>query len=325
MDYQAFGEQISSSIGQRTSTGYTASDTLRNRYALTERDEATGLDVTWFRKLENRGGRWTSPDPYNGSANIGNGQSWNRYSYVENQPTNYVDQSGLLALSWVCWDVTTSSHAANDPLHTRTDTTTQCSAIWVGGGDGGGDGGIDVGGGGGAAVDPPNNGTGPCARMAARAQKIANKYFGNGTVKDFEKEFTALYLGMSLDSWISAGKLNYSGGTNSSSASEHGQSDFKPEFWQGSNPNSDQVHHFAAYFSGGINGQWTATAIHKALDDNSGDKLLGDAAYEIGASLVPWEAGGPGGIGMNRLRKIGQTIREKICDLTTKAAGREAN
>ena len=63
MDYQAFGEQISSSIGQRTATGYAATDTLRNRYAMTERDEATGLDDTWFRKLENRGGRWTSPEP----------------------------------------------------------------------------------------------------------------------------------------------------------------------------------------------------------------------------------------------------------------------
>ena len=57
-----------------------------------------GLDHTWFRKLENRGGRWTSPDPYNGSASIGNGQSWNRYSYVDNQPTNYVDPSGLFMI-----------------------------------------------------------------------------------------------------------------------------------------------------------------------------------------------------------------------------------
>jgi len=136
MDYQAFGEQISSGIGQRTATGYTATDTLRNRYAMTERDEATGLDDTWFRKLENRAGRWTSPDPYNGSANIGNGQSWNRYSYVENQPTNFVDPSGLLALSWVCWDLNTYFSNANGDQLTR--TTTQCSAIWVGGGDGGG-------------------------------------------------------------------------------------------------------------------------------------------------------------------------------------------
>lgn len=91
-------------------------NTIRNRYALTERDDATGLDDTWFRKLENRGGRWTSPDPYNGSANLASGQSWNRYAYVENQPTNYVDPSGLLMIgepqpqqsrqqSWleICW------------------------------------------------------------------------------------------------------------------------------------------------------------------------------------------------------------------------------
>ncbi len=151
MDYQAFGEQISSGIGQRTTTGYTTSDTLRNRYALTERDEATGLDDTWFRKLENRGGRWTSPDPYNGSANIGNGQSWNRYSYVENQPTNLVDPSGLLALSWVCWDLTTYYSNANGDQLTR--TTTQCDAFWVGGSDGGS--GIDVGDGGGNPQNDP--------------------------------------------------------------------------------------------------------------------------------------------------------------------------
>ena len=116
MDYSAFGESIGTGTGVRTAQqGFSVSDSLRQRYGLTERDEATGLDVTWFRKLENRGGRWTSPDPYNGSANIGNGQSWNRYSYVENQPTNYVDPSGLFMIgprppgpreqSWleICW------------------------------------------------------------------------------------------------------------------------------------------------------------------------------------------------------------------------------
>ncbi|MBK7704839.1 MAG: hypothetical protein IPJ30_03455 [Acidobacteria bacterium] len=58
-------------------------------------DPATGLNHTWFRKNENRAGRWTSPDPYNGSSSVGNPQSWNRYSYVESQPTNFVDPSGL--------------------------------------------------------------------------------------------------------------------------------------------------------------------------------------------------------------------------------------
>lgn len=97
MDYQAFGEEIGAGTGQRTTNqGFGASNNLQDKYALTKRDDATGLDHTWFRKNENRAGRWTSPDPYNGSMSLGNPQSFNRYSYVENEPTNYVDPSGLL-------------------------------------------------------------------------------------------------------------------------------------------------------------------------------------------------------------------------------------
>ena len=99
MDYQAFGEEINSGIGQRTiAQGFGSPTNLRQKYGLTERDEATGLDHTWFRKNENKAGRWTSPDPYNGSMNLSNPQSFNRYSYVENQPTNFVDPSGLLLM-----------------------------------------------------------------------------------------------------------------------------------------------------------------------------------------------------------------------------------
>jgi RHS repeat-associated protein len=96
MDYTAYGESVGTGTGLRTAAqGFGVSDTLRQRYALTERDDATGLDHTWFRKHENQAGRWTSPDPYNGSMNLGDPQSFNRYSYVENEPTNYIDPSGL--------------------------------------------------------------------------------------------------------------------------------------------------------------------------------------------------------------------------------------
>ncbi|MBK8810997.1 MAG: hypothetical protein IPN69_09735 [Acidobacteria bacterium] len=46
-------------------------------------------------------GRWTSPDPYNGSSSVGNPQSWNRYSYVESHPTDFVDPTGL-KMAYVC-------------------------------------------------------------------------------------------------------------------------------------------------------------------------------------------------------------------------------
>jgi RHS repeat-associated protein len=40
-------------------------------------------------------GRFTTPDPYQASAQFANPQSWNRYSYVENDPVNFNDPSGL--------------------------------------------------------------------------------------------------------------------------------------------------------------------------------------------------------------------------------------
>jgi len=95
MDYQAFGEQIPSNIGQRTAVGFMNADSIRHRSALTENDTATGLNDTWWRKLENRSGRWTSPDPYNGSMSLADPQSFNRNSYVQNDPVNFIDPSGL--------------------------------------------------------------------------------------------------------------------------------------------------------------------------------------------------------------------------------------
>ncbi len=42
--------------------------------------------------------RWLSPDPYNGSYDITNPQSFNRYSYVANNPMAFIDPSGLTSL-----------------------------------------------------------------------------------------------------------------------------------------------------------------------------------------------------------------------------------
>jgi RHS repeat-associated protein len=95
-DYLPFGEEIASGIGLRTSSqGYGETDTNRQKYGLTERNDTTGLDHTWFRKYESLSGRWTSPDPYGGSASIGDPQSFNRYSYTQNDPVNFVDPNGL--------------------------------------------------------------------------------------------------------------------------------------------------------------------------------------------------------------------------------------
>ena len=60
-----------------------------------EHDAASNTEHTDFRQLATTQGRWLSPDPYNGSMDIGNPQSLNRYAYVGNDPVGFVDPSGL--------------------------------------------------------------------------------------------------------------------------------------------------------------------------------------------------------------------------------------
>lgn len=48
-----------------------------------------------LRQYNNAQGRWMSPDPYDGSYNPTNPQSFNRYGYVFNNPVSYLDSSGL--------------------------------------------------------------------------------------------------------------------------------------------------------------------------------------------------------------------------------------
>jgi RHS repeat-associated protein len=96
-DYQPFGEELGAGTGQRTiEQGYNAPDTSRQKYGMTERDEATGLDHTQWRKYEQNAGRWTSPDPVKG--NPGDPQSFNRFGYAGNDPINFADPSGLLRI-----------------------------------------------------------------------------------------------------------------------------------------------------------------------------------------------------------------------------------
>ena len=81
--------------GQRTpAQGYGSPDGTRQRYASTERDAETNLDHTWWRKLDSRQGRWTSPDPYLGSVSISDPQSFNRYAYVGNDPSTSLTLRG---------------------------------------------------------------------------------------------------------------------------------------------------------------------------------------------------------------------------------------
>ncbi len=58
------------------------------------RDNESSVDYFGFRFLNNL--RWTSPDPLESSSNLGDPQSWNKYSYVGNNPLVLVDRTGLM-------------------------------------------------------------------------------------------------------------------------------------------------------------------------------------------------------------------------------------
>jgi RHS repeat-associated protein len=68
-----------------------------NTYKFTgyERDAESGLDSASARHYSSNLGRFMSTDPLSGTP--GNPQSWNRYSYVYNNPLNATDPSGLCA------------------------------------------------------------------------------------------------------------------------------------------------------------------------------------------------------------------------------------
>jgi RHS repeat-associated protein len=60
-----------------------------------ERDIETGLDYSINRYYSSTQGRFTSVDPLGASAIVSDPQSFNRYTYVLNNPLKYVDPDGL--------------------------------------------------------------------------------------------------------------------------------------------------------------------------------------------------------------------------------------
>jgi RHS repeat-associated protein len=118
-DYQPYGDELYSGTGLRTTAqGYDASDGIKTKYAGMEADE-TGLSHTLWRQYDSRAGRWTAPDPYGGSMTVADPQSFNRYTYVNNDPVNMTDPLGLMAADasqgWSAFEGWGGSPGLNDP------------------------------------------------------------------------------------------------------------------------------------------------------------------------------------------------------------------
>lgn len=96
-DYLPFGEEVPGTVGSRAGVaGYGQSTSPRQKYAGMEQDEATGMSHTPWREFDSMSARWTAPDPYGGSMDPSSPQSFNRYTYCNNDPVNKVDPTGLM-------------------------------------------------------------------------------------------------------------------------------------------------------------------------------------------------------------------------------------
>lgn len=82
-DHLPFGEEA----------GFTG-ETEKHRFTSYERDTESATDYAVNRQYQMANGRFTRPDPFEGSYDLGNPQSLNRYSYVINDPVGLVDPTG---------------------------------------------------------------------------------------------------------------------------------------------------------------------------------------------------------------------------------------
>jgi RHS repeat-associated protein len=80
---------------QTTASG---SDYDAYHFAMLDYDSETGTDHAEFRQYSSTPGSWMRPDPYYGSYDPSNPQSFNRYAYAMNSPLGNIDPSGLACI-----------------------------------------------------------------------------------------------------------------------------------------------------------------------------------------------------------------------------------
>jgi RHS repeat-associated protein len=96
-DFRPFGEQVSVDGNYRSASFYASgtADNIRQKFTGYQKDNETNLDFAEARMYENRHGRFTAVDPLLASGKSANPQSFNRFTYVLNNPLAFTDPSGL--------------------------------------------------------------------------------------------------------------------------------------------------------------------------------------------------------------------------------------
>jgi RHS repeat-associated protein len=252
--------------------------------------DSIAADDAMFRRYNRWWSRFDQPDPYNGSYNLANPQSFNRYPYAQNDPANRTDPSGLLPCgaefgSNVCmgsgfWGggVNMNNHVSllggsgrqtineaeydhdyrydpeNGPFRFRTAFT---GTNWLGW--------------------DPKAPTGECARFANRVQQIAANHSDVGSFVD---ELAQVFIGLSSSDSI---EMGWNG--NNSAGETFTSSGFRSDLFDSINDN--QARHFmggliAGYRLGGAIG----AGVMNHNEDSQADLRMNEVSIPLGASLT---------------------------------------
>jgi RHS repeat-associated protein len=93
-DYRPFGEELIAGDGFRGAE-WGKYDGVKQKFTGQEHDGETEFDFFHARYLSGAQQRFMSADPGNAGADPMNPQSWNAYAYVNNNPMNATDPTGL--------------------------------------------------------------------------------------------------------------------------------------------------------------------------------------------------------------------------------------
>jgi len=266
-----------------------------HRYTTYERD-ANGGDDAMMRRYQVNWSRFAQPDPYDGAYNMTDPQSFNRYAYLQNDPVNFVDPSGLMMM--IC-----GYRGGGDGF-----SIIQCDYF--------SDASYRFGGynserplGGGDPGDPPQEPAKPshspdtrtdCERFADRVAQIAA---GHDEVGNFVDELARNFIGVSSsDADVMRQRANTSTG-------EYFSSDgFRIGLFDQVRDN--QARHFIGGLIAGYNlGGRIGTAVMNYNEDSQADRNVNRSSVPLGANLR-----NPRGASVTRTR-----ARDDIRDTTTPA------
>lgn len=103
--------------GYAASSPGAASDQDTLHFSGLDKDTA-GTAHAQFRQYNSTSGQWMSPDPYDGSYDLGEPESLNRYIYVLNNPLGYTDPNGTCALITAGIGMSPDSQTGRDLIST---------------------------------------------------------------------------------------------------------------------------------------------------------------------------------------------------------------